>query len=137
MPAAEFVAGGREVFRPDVVGWRKKRLATQPPGRRASIVPDWLCEIISPASRAHDMVTKREAFARIGVRYRWNIDLDTRTLHAFELKRGQWIETCVFCDDDDVHAEPFAEVGIPLATWWDPPAPTATKRKLSRVRKRS
>ncbi len=92
-PENDFQTSGREVFRPDLLGWRKARFPQPPPQPRARVVPDWVCEIISPSTRRHDLLTKRDAYARIGVRYRRYVDPDTRVLQTFKLSRGVWIET--------------------------------------------
>ncbi len=109
---------GQEVLRPDLSGWRRSRLRNQDPKARASIAPDWILEVLSPSTRAHDLGTKREAYARLGVRYRWYVQPATMVLQTFELRRGQWIEAGVFTDDDVVRAEPFPVARIPMATWW-------------------
>lgn len=113
-----FQAEGREVLRPDALGWRKERLPRCPKGKRIDVVPDWVCEVLSANTRSHDLKTKAEAYARIGVAYRWYIDPEVRTLHAFELSGGRWVESAVFCGDDIVCAKPFETVGIPMADWW-------------------
>jgi Uma2 family endonuclease len=138
-PEFAFRTSGSDVLRPDVLGWKKERLTRVPVPGRVRKSPDWVCEIVSPTTLAHDLGVKREAYARAGVRYRWYINPETRVLQTFELKRGQWIETRVFCDDDVVRAEPFASVAIPMATWWAslPPTVTTTRRMPSRAGKLS
>jgi len=61
---------GQEVLRPDLSGWRKSRLRHQDPKARVNVVPDWILEVLSPSTSAHDLVTKREAYSGLGVRYR-------------------------------------------------------------------
>lgn len=46
-----------EVVRPDLVGWRRERLAARDT-RPIDVVPDWVCEILSPSTQAHDRVEK-------------------------------------------------------------------------------
>jgi Uma2 family endonuclease len=133
-PENDFLARGREVVRPDLLGWRKTRLPQPPPQQRARVVPDWVCEIISPSTRRHDLLTKRDAYARIGVRHRWYVDPEVRVLQTFELSRGQWIETGAFTEDDVVEAAPFEAVALRMADWWATP-PKPTKTRSSRAKK--
>jgi len=121
---------GQDVLRPDLSGWRRSRLRHQDPKSRANVVPDWILEVVSPSNTAHDLITKRKAYARLGVRYRWYVYPATQVLQVFELRRQQWIEVGVFCEDDVVRAKPFADVAIPMATWWtDAPTKPARRRR--------
>lgn len=108
--------GAAEVV-PDLAGWRKDRLPALPDGPIA-VVPDWVCEILSPATRTHDQRVKRPFYARVGVRYLWFVDLDGRTLITSRLEKGHWLEIGVFGDGDAVRAEPFDAVEIDMSDWW-------------------
>jgi hypothetical protein len=37
------------VMVPDIAGWRRGRMPSVPAGRRSEIVPDWVCDILSPS----------------------------------------------------------------------------------------
>src|SRR5438105_1001262 len=39
---------------PDVAGWRRERLPELPEAP-ITVVPDWVCEILSPTTRRHDL----------------------------------------------------------------------------------
>ncbi len=130
----DFEVEGREVFRPDALGWRKERLPRRTKGKRVNVVPDWVCEVLSSSTRKHDLKTKAQAYARIGVAHRWYVDPEVRTFHAFELIRGRWVESGVFCDDDVICAKPFDAVSIPMKDWWQggpdkKPGPKMTLRQ--------
>ena len=47
--------------------------------------PDLVVEILSPATRQRDLTTKREIYARFGVREYWIVDLDARTVTILAL----------------------------------------------------
>ena len=49
--------------------------------------PDLLIEVVSPASRKHDRLTKRALYGRAGVREFWLVDPEARTLEIFTLER--------------------------------------------------
>jgi Uma2 family endonuclease len=116
----DFAVAGREVFRPDLLGWRKSRLPNPSRTERVDVVPDWVCEFITKDSRAYDLKTKRAAYARVGVRYRWYIDLETHVLSVFELTADGWRELGVYCDDDSVRAPPFEGAKVDMSEWWLP-----------------
>jgi Uma2 family endonuclease len=126
----DFVANGAERLRPDALGWKKNRLVESPAGRRVVVVPDWVCEILSPSGRPYKQRIKRAAYARVGVRHRWYVDPAARTLSVFELESGAWIERGVFCDDEVVEAPPFEGVRLAMKEWWvAPQAAAAPKAK--------
>lgn len=107
---------------PDLGGWRRERLPALPEEAPVRVVPDWVCEISSPATRRHDQLVKKPLYARAGVSHLWLVDAEARTLTACKLSGGHWVELGVFGEGDTVRAEPFAEVAISLADWWPAPA---------------
>ena len=52
-----------DIVRPDLVGWRRERLV-QPDVRPIDVVPDWVCEILSPSTASRDRVYKRHLYAQ-------------------------------------------------------------------------
>jgi Uma2 family endonuclease len=103
---------------PDVAGWRRDRLPVLPDDRSITVVPDWVCEILSPGRRNYDQRIKRPFYARVGVGHLWYVDLEARTLTVSRLDDGRWVELGVWGDDDLVRAEPFEAIEIDLADWW-------------------
>lgn len=108
----------REVAVPDLGGWRRARMPEIPRGHRFEMVPDWVCEILSPSTESKDRRIKMPIYARYGVRYAWLVDPEARTLEAYELRQGDWVEIDRFRDDDKVSVAPFAEVAIELTELW-------------------
>lgn len=107
---------------PDVAGWRRERLPELP--ERFTTAPDWVCEVLSPSTRNHDVRIKRPLYAEAGVRWMWVLDVDARTLVASRLLDGKWLEIGVWSDADRARIEPFDAIEIDLADLWgDPPAP--------------
>ena len=82
------------------------------------VVPDWVCEILSPATRRYDLVTKRPFYARVGVEYLWYIDVEMRSLTVSRLSDGRWLEVGVHVDNAKVRAPPFEAIEIDLGDWW-------------------
>lgn len=109
---------GSPEFSPDLAGWRVERMPELPENEAIQIVPDWVCEILSPSTRNYDLRTKRAFYARIGVSYLWYVDLEAQTLTVSRLHEGKWLELGVFGSDDKVRAEPFEAVELALEQWW-------------------
>ena len=43
-----------EVAVPDLAGWRRERMPYLPDGHRIEVIPDWVCEILSPSTASRD-----------------------------------------------------------------------------------
>jgi len=108
---------------PDLTGWRRERLARLPRSGPIEVVPDWVCEILSPSTRSYDMLVKRPFYADIGVRHLWYIDPEARTLAVSRLEAGRWLELGMFGGEQAVRSEPFEAVEIRLEPWWEALAP--------------
>jgi Uma2 family endonuclease len=102
---------------PDVAGWRRERMPELPEGP-ITIAPDWVCEVLSPSTRAHDQRIKRPLYAKAGVQHLWFIDVDARTLAASRLEGGRWLELGVWGDDDVARIEPFEAIELRVADLW-------------------
>jgi Uma2 family endonuclease len=110
---------------PDLAGWRRERVPALPADTPIRIVPDWVCEILSPSTRAHDQLIKRRFYARVGVPYLWFIDPDARTLSVCKLAEALWVELGVYGPDERIRAEPFDAVELSMGDWWLPGAPAS------------
>ena len=102
---------------PDIAGWRKERVPVLPEGR-IDVVPDWVCEVLSPTTRSHDQRIKRPLYAQAGVKWMWVVDVDAKTLVVSRNEGGRWLELGVFGDEDVMHAEPFEQLPIALRDLW-------------------
>lgn len=104
--------GSHDIVRPDLAGWRKARLPRPGAVRPIEVVPDWVCEIVSPSTAARDRVHKRNLYARGGVPHYWLIDPDARVLEALVLRDGVWVELGVFDDSVTTRIAPFEAIEI-------------------------
>lgn len=107
-----------EVAVPDLAAWRKERMPEIPKDHRFEVVPDCVCEILSPATESKDRRIKMPLYARYGVCYAWLIDPEVRTLEAYELVAGEWRSLGSFSDRESVRVAPFAEVALVLGELW-------------------
>jgi hypothetical protein len=105
-----------EVFRPDVLGWRKNRLPDplrKGRGRWSRLGG----EVISEENRDHDEVRKRAAYARIGVRWWGLVDPEARPLAAHVLEDGAWRLLGRYDGAARVRLAPFEAVELAMAEW--------------------
>ncbi len=109
---------------PDIAGWRRERMPDPPEDGSITIVPDWVCEILSPSTRRHDQRVKRPLYAEAGVRWMWLVDVDARTVVASRNQGGQWVEIGVWADTEAMRAEPFESHEIALGELWSGAAPS-------------
>jgi Uma2 family endonuclease len=110
----DVVLGEHEIVRPDLAGWRRERLPRPGTTRPIGVVPDWMCEVLSPSTSARDRVTKRALYARSGVAHYWLIDPDARVLEALALRDGVWVEVGVYDDTATVRIAPFEAIELEL-----------------------
>jgi Uma2 family endonuclease len=105
---------------PDVAGWRRERMPEMPVDEPIRVVPDWVCEILSPTTRRHDLLIKQPYYAKVGVAYHWLVDLEGRAVTAQRLESGRWVIIGVYGDETEARIEPFDAVPIDVASWWPP-----------------
>ncbi|MGV0950937.1 MAG: Uma2 family endonuclease [Azonexus sp.] len=111
-----------EVDVPDLAGWRRERMPVLPRGHRATVVPDWVCEVLSPSTAGTDREIKMPIYARFGVAYAWLLDPLAHTLEAYALEADAWVEIGRFAGAASVSVAPFAAVTINLEDLWAPTA---------------
>jgi Uma2 family endonuclease len=103
---------------PDLAGWRRERMPNIPEDHRFEVVPDWVCEILSPGTVKKDRTKKLPLYARHGVAHAWLVDPVVRTLEAFSLREDGWLLVATLKDDDPVRVAPFDAITCPLADLW-------------------
>ena len=116
-PESHFIRD-REVEVPDLAGWRKTRMPRLPDGHRFEVVPDWVCEVLSPSTKRTDREEKMSVYASFGVSYAWLVDPETHTLEAYAAAQGSWRPLGIFRGDDCVRVAPFDTIAIHLADLW-------------------
>lgn len=114
-----------DILVPDLAGWRRDRLPAEIPGDLAffTVVPDWVCEVLSPSTAAIDRVQKARIYAREGVRWRWTIDPIGKTLEADELRDGRWSSLGVWGPGEKPRVPPFDAIELELDAWWGSASP--------------
>lgn len=110
---------GRDVLVPDLAAWRKERSPTSPDNELYFVVvPDWVCEVLSPSTARKDRRLKMAIYARERVRHSWLVDPDARTLEVYRLEGDKWLQLSVHAEDERVRAEPFDAVELEVGALW-------------------
>lgn len=103
-----------DIVRPDLVGVRRERLP-EPDILPIAIVPDWICEVLSPSNEAHDRVTKKHLYAQYGVGWYWIVDPSVRVLEAFQLREGLWVNVGSYAETASARVPPFDALELPMS----------------------
>lgn len=106
-----------QVLVPDLAGWRRERYQAPRKGP-FQVLPDWICEILSPTTERDDRVRKLPIYARNGVQHAWLVNPVQRTLEVYRRQDDAWLLVAVHGQDDKVRAEPFDAVEIDLSQIW-------------------
>lgn len=104
--------GPHDIVRPDLAGWKRERLPDPADQRPIRAVPDWVCEVLSPSTATRDRVEKRNLYAEHGVGHYWIVDVDARTLEAFELHEGRWLLAGNFDEAALARIAPFEDIEL-------------------------
>lgn len=107
-----------EVDVPDLAGWPRERMPRVPAGHRFEVVPDWVCEILSPSTESKDRNIKMPIYARRGVAYAWLIDPAQRSVEAYRLADGTWQPIGTFIGDRAQRIAPFDAMAMDLGALW-------------------
>lgn len=140
------IAMGGSILVPDLAGWRREKFPPELVTDRISVVPDWVCEILSDDTVILDKTKKMPLYAQYGLSYLWLIDPQRKTLglvSVYELEpgSGHWIWLGGHFDHDKVRVMPFHEVELEFSALLRKLAVIVTKRQhapkseiLSRLR---
>jgi Uma2 family endonuclease len=107
-----------EVLVPDLAGWRRARLPKIPDAAFMTLAPDWVYEVISPATERLDRVRKLPSYAKNGVAHAWLVNPTSRTLEVYRRAGEAWVLLATHADDAVVRAEPFAAIELDLLVLW-------------------
>ena len=120
-----YVRWGTDVRAPDLAGWRMERYAAPQRGP-IEVIPDWVCEVLSPGTVVRDRAEKMPLYAGHGVKHLWIIDPLQRILEVYRLHDERWMVIGVHRNDDKVRAEPFDAIELDLSHLWSTAATPPT-----------
>ncbi len=99
---------------PDLAGWR--RSTTGWPDMNVTpvtLMPDWVGEILSPATETFDRGEKLGAYGSMGVGWVWLVDADHGRVETYVNVRGQMKAGPAFSSSDSITGDPFGPTPLP------------------------
>jgi Uma2 family endonuclease len=111
---------GDEVRCPDLAGWRVERYE-EPEDNPIALVPDWICEVLSPSTARSDRVEKMPLFAEHGVGHLWLIDPIAETLEVYRREGTLWVVASTHGADPHARPEPFGALPFDLESLFRTP----------------
>lgn len=106
---------GADPVQPDIVVLLPESAAIGA-GRGVEGAPDLLVEVLSPANRGHDLLTKRALYAGAGVREYWIVDPTNRTAEILTLDRDAFHTIQVASGADAILSPLLGGMTLPLPT---------------------
>lgn len=105
----------------DLGGWRSGRLVEKdededPPF--ITVVPDWVCEILSPGTARVDRLKKMRIYARERIPHVWLCDPRERIVEVYRFGGPSYTLVGAYGGDEALTAEPFEAVTIPTSILW-------------------
>lgn len=101
-----------DVLRPDVAGWLRERCPEPPRGFPVRVLPDWVCEVLSPSNLARDLVHKRRVYHQAKVGHYWIVDIQREEITVMRWAEAGWLVLDVLPVDGTFRAPPFEAAAI-------------------------
>ncbi|WP_434045767.1 Uma2 family endonuclease [Sorangium cellulosum] len=101
-----------QVYRPDVVGWRRERSPERPSGSPVRLRPDWVCEVLSPENARNDTVKKMRVYQRCQLPHYWIVDPREETLTVYRWTAEGYLVALRAERGERVRAEPFDAIEL-------------------------
>lgn len=111
----------QHVLSPDLAGWKRaRREKVNPLESLVTVIPDWVCEILSPSSGRRDRVEKFKIYQETGVGHYWIVDPINQTIEAFlnDIAGAAWKRLGVWGGNEKARIEPFQDLEIDLSAYW-------------------
>lgn len=107
----------RTLLVPDLAGWRRDRMPEVPDVQTIDLIPDWVCEGLSPHTARHDKGRKLEAYAKAKISYVWYVDPALKSVEILTFERGAYRVSPIVGGDERGVFPPFAHE-VDLGKLW-------------------
>ena len=101
--------------RHDLAGWRRGRLPELLDEEYVSVTPDWVCEILSPSNRKHDLVRKKAILHRAKTPHYWIVDPEEKTVSVLRWHEDGYLSVSDAGVGDKARLEPFEAIEIDVS----------------------
>ena len=119
----------RNDYEPDICFFRAERAGGFTPDQMRFPAPDFVVEVLSPSTEAHDRGVKFEDYAAHGVAEYWLIDADAETVEQYLLE-GETYILQIKARSGVITSPVIAGFEIPIRAIFDPAEHTAALRQL-------
>ena len=75
-----------------------------------TVIPDWVCEVMSPDNATNDTVMKMQRYHAAGVPHYWLLDPEKGSLHVYRHQADGYLLVLAAQRPQRVRAEPFDAV---------------------------
>ena len=104
---------------PDLAGWRRETMPEMPVDKAYFVLaPDWVCEVLSPSTRALDRGQKLRVYAEHGVGFVWFVEPLEQLVEVLELDGATYRIVDSAQGDVAVRLKPFDAIEFPLGALW-------------------
>lgn len=103
---------------PDIAGWRLGSMPEYPDTAQFHVVPDWICEVLSPGTHMHDRNRKLPFYGRAGVGHVWLVDPIARAVEVYRNTPDGWLIVTIHTGEEPLKAEPFDAMEMDLTRIW-------------------
>ena len=111
------VALAEDIRVPDLAGWRAERYRRPLSGPYA-VIPDWVCEVLSPGTAVMDRTEKLPLYARCSVPWLWLIDPVACTLEAYRREAEGYLLVVTAHGVGMLRVPPFDAIELELELLW-------------------
>ncbi len=120
----------RNDYEPDVAWFGPEKAKLIGPDTTIYPVPDFIAEVLSPATRKRDRGVKFDDYAAHGVAEYWIVDADDRTVEQYVLESSGEYKLAEKLAHSDIHPRSFPGMSIPLDALFDSAANFAFLKTL-------
>ena len=104
---------------PDIAGWQLDTIQKISTDHKFTVMPDWVCEVLSPSTRKKDLEVKLPLYGKSGIPFAWYLDPQAQTLDAYENRAGSLVQFASLKYNDPVCLPPFDAITFNLGLLWD------------------
>jgi hypothetical protein len=109
---------GEHIVVPDLGSWRRERLPAAPDAAYLELAPDWVCEVLSPSTRALDRGAKLKVYAEFRVGFAWFVEPLEKLVEVLELDGETYRIVQTAEGDAPARLRPFDAIEFPVAALW-------------------
>lgn len=109
---------GGDVLVPDLAGWRRTTLPELPDVAFLTVRPDWVAEVLSPATQRKDRTLKVPLYREQGVSHVWLVEPTAQTVEVYRLHAEGYLLVGSYGGESLVRIEPFDAIEFDVGALW-------------------